>query len=61
MKHMDIKVCWFQESSHGKLARILRVGAEDNPADLMTKWVPRATMHRHLAAMGLCLEERPPR
>ena len=53
IRHLDTSLLWIQQKIKEKDLVVDKVLGTDNPADCLTKHVDRATMLKHLAAMGL--------
>ena len=53
IRHLDTSLLWIQRKIKEKDLVVDKVLGADNPADCLTKHVDRATMLKHLAAMGL--------
>ena len=51
-RHIAVNSLWVQERLRKKQFTLFKVKGEDNPADLMTKHLPRETMIRHLSFLG---------
>ena len=52
MKHIHAKFLWVQDETREKRWQILKVGAKDNFADILTKPVTAETRNRLLVGMG---------
>ena len=57
IRHLDTSLLWIQQKIKQKDLSVDKVLGADNPADCLTKHVDRATMLKHLAAMGLEYED----
>ena len=53
IRHLDTSLLWIQQKIKDKDLTVSKVLGADNPADVLTKYVDRATMDKHLATMGL--------
>ena len=53
IRHLDTSLLWIQQKIKDRDLVVDKVLGADNPADCLTKYVDRATMDKHLAAMGL--------
>ncbi len=60
-RHIAVNSLWVQERLRKKQFTLFKVKGEDNPADLMTKHLPRETMIRHLKFLGQSSEREEPR
>ena len=53
VRHLAVGQLWVQERVRNKEISLYKVLGTSNPADALTKHVPRDTADRHLRAMGL--------
>ena len=53
IRHLDTSLLWIQQTIKDGELVVDKVLGADNPADCLTKHVDRATMVKHLRAMGL--------
>ena len=53
IRHLDTLLLWIQQTNKDKDLTVSKVLGADNPADVLTKYVDRATMDKHLATMAL--------
>ncbi len=53
IRHLDTSLLWIQQKIKDGDLLVDKVLGADNPADCLTKHVDRATMLKHLRAMGL--------
>ena len=51
-KHMSVQYLWVQEILAREQAKIVKVGTDQNRADLLTKHLPRTRMEALLRALG---------
>ena len=56
VRHLHTSDLWVQDRLRRKDFRLTKVLGVDNPADLLTKHVPRDTMRKHMEAIGLVSE-----
>ena len=53
VRHLQVQYLWIQERHSAKELDLRKVKGEQNPADLLTKGVPREVLQRHVAAAGM--------
>ena len=53
MRHMEARFLWLQGEVLKKKVRVLKVKGEDNPADLLTKYLPEAAISKCLKRMNV--------
>ena len=53
IRHLAITDLWIQDKVRSKTLELCKVLGADNPADVLTKYVPRQTMGKAIAHMGL--------
>ena len=53
IRHLDCTDLWIQEAVHSKRIFLHKVLGTENPADVLTKYVDRATMNAALERMGM--------
>ena len=60
IRHLATTDLWIQDKVRSKTLELCKVLGSENPADVMTKYVPRQTMEQALSQMGLvALSGRP--
>jgi hypothetical protein len=52
LRHVRTQFLWLQDKVRASELEVKKVPGEENPADLMTKNVPEATMRKHLLKIG---------
>ena len=52
-KHIELKHLFIQQLVLNNIVRIIKIHTNDNPADILTKYVSTETLHRHLHSVGL--------
>jgi hypothetical protein len=52
VRHLDTRLLWIQERVQAGDLSVMKVAGEDNPADLMTKYLGEDAMFRNLSRMG---------
>lgn len=57
IRHLDTTDLWLQERIRGGGFRVTKIDGDKNTADILTMNVERATLVKHLAAMGMHHEE----
>ncbi len=53
IKHLEVEDLWLKEALKGKRIELSKVASAEDPVDLRTKHLMRATAGRHLASLGL--------
>ena len=53
LRHVKVQYLWLQERVRTKDMKITEVPGKDNPADLMTKYLPRQDMDKHLESLAI--------
>ena len=53
VRHLAVAQLWVQDLVRSKACRLYKVLGTENPADLMTKPLPRTEIDGHLARLGL--------
>ena len=53
VRHLAVAQLWVQESVRSRACRLFKVLGTENPADLMTKPLPRTEIDGHLRRLGL--------
>ena len=57
LRRLETGYLWLQAAVKAKRLRVRKVTGTDNPADLLTKHLSAADMHKHLACLGFAPEE----
>ena len=57
VRHLATADLWIQDRIRKKDFLLSKIPGADNPADMLTKYVDRATMQKHMKNLGLRLEE----
>ena len=57
-RHIDVQYLWIQEKVSNKELSVTKVRTEDNPADILTKYLKSETLLKHTEALGGRLETR---
>ena len=57
VRHLDTSLLWIQQKVRNKDLELDKIPGGENPADLLTKHLDRATMLKHTRALGLVYEE----
>ena len=57
VRHLDVADLWIQDKLREKEFTLNKVPGVDNPADMLTKYVPAATYKKHLTAISIGPEE----
>ena len=52
-KHIELKHLFIQQLVLNNIVRIIKIHTNDNPADILTKYVSTETLHRRLHSVGL--------
>ena len=53
IRHLDVADLWCQEKVRSGVVKLSKVLGADNPADCMTKYVPRDVLEKMLLKMGM--------
>ena len=53
VKHMDTQYLWIQERINNNDFTLSKVPGANNPADLLTKHLPKEAVVRHMATLGM--------
>ena len=53
LRHVKVQYLWLQERVRSKELMVNKVAGPDNPADLMTKYLPAADMEKHLEFLAI--------
>ena len=53
LKHLEVENVWLQGAVKEKRVELIKVAGTENMADILTKHLPRASLDRHLANLGL--------
>ena len=53
MRHMEARHLWLQGEVLKKNIKVLKVKGEENPADLMTKYLSEKDVSKHLHKMNI--------
>ena len=57
MRHIEIRDLWLQKEVLKGMVKVVKVAGEDNPADLMTKFLPVKVIRKHFKGMGMEVTE----
>ena len=57
IRHLHVADLWVKERMQKGDSALTKVAGSDNPADILTKHVPRDVMTRHMKFMGLWPED----
>ena len=57
LRHIDVQYLWLQQRIRNKSLQVAKVRGTDNPADLMTKFVSRESILKHLEGMSFEVTE----
>ena len=52
IRHLDVTDLWIQDRIRSQALQLSKVAGAENMADILTKCVDRATLTKHLTAMG---------
>ena len=56
MRHLHVSDLWVQDRLKRGEFSLTKIAGSENPADLLTKHVPRDTMIEHMKKMGIASE-----
>ena len=57
IRHLAVSDLWVQDRLRRNDFALTKIPGLENPADLLTKHVPREVMQKHMAFLGLCAED----
>ena len=57
IRHLHVADLWIQDRLRKGDFRLTKVPGSENPADILTKHVPRDVMRKHMTSLGLVVEE----
>ena len=57
VRHLAVSDLWIQDKLREGVFSLSKIPGQLNPADLLTKYVNAATIHKHLTRMGTGLKE----
>ena len=52
-KHVQLRFLFIQELVASGVVSIKKVSGTSNPSDVMTKYITKEVLHRHLMALGI--------
>ena len=61
VRHLAVADLWIQERVRGGDFELLKIPGAENVSDIMTKWVERPVLLKHLATLRLEEEDGRPR
>ena len=53
LRHVNVQYLWLQEKARDKSFSVVKVPGPENPADLMTKYLPAAEIEKHLETLAV--------
>ena len=53
LRHVNVQYLWLQEKVRDKTLSVIKVPGPENPADLMTKYLPAAEIEKHLETLAV--------
>ena len=59
MRHVETRMLWLQSQVLARQIVLIKVPGEENPADLMTKYLTEGEVKRHLSTLGMRWVSRP--
>ena len=59
MRHIETRMLWLQSQVLARNIVLIKVPGEENPADLMTKYLTEGEVRRHLSTLGMVWVCRP--
>ena len=59
MRHIETRMLWLQSQVLARKVALVKVPGNENPADLMTKYLGEPEVRRHLKTLGMHWEVRP--
>ena len=59
VRHLATADLWVQDRLKKKDFSLVKIPGNENPADMLTKYVDRTLLQKHMAKLGLGLEGEP--
>ena len=56
VRHIEVGELWIQDAVKNKVLTVNKVKGEDNPADILTKYIDQGKIHQHCHGMRLVPE-----
>ncbi len=60
VRHVEVGELWIQDAVKNKVLTVNKVKGEDNPADILTKYIDQGNIHQHCHGMRLVPESGRP-
>ena len=57
LRHINVSALWIQDVQDRDGAEYIKILGTENPADLMTKYLARANIDKHMATMGQVFQD----
>ena len=57
MRHVEVRELWLQKEVMKGLIEVIKIPGQDNPADLMTKFLHRDLIEEHLKKLNIKMKE----
>ena len=56
VRHIEVGELWIQDAVRNNVLKVNKVKGEDNPADILTKYIEQGQIHQHCHGMRLVPE-----
>ena len=56
VRHIEVSELWIQDAVRNKVLTVNEVKGDDNPADILTKYIEQGKIHQHCHGMRLVPE-----
>ena len=53
VRHVEVSELWIQDAVRNKVLTVNKVKGDDNPADILTKYIEQGKIHQHCHGMRL--------
>ena len=60
VRHIEVGELWIQDAVRNKVLTVNKVKGDDNPADILTKYIEQGKIHQHCHGMRLVPESGRP-
>ena len=56
VRHIEVSELWIQDAVRNKVLTVNKVKGDDNPSDILTKYIEQGKIHQHCHGMRLVPE-----
>ena len=56
VRHFEVSELWIQDAVRNNVLTVNKIKGEDNPADILTKYIEQGNIHQHCHGMRLVPE-----